>query len=151
MPSVVGKQEEIARQWLREAGFHVHITRQRAPEDRDDEGDRRRRACGRPALPGSTVTLVVSKGPESSPTNDVTASPTTGTLKVEPGPSTCAIWVYVDKAATAGQCPRTLTLSSGHHTIMLWDTTHRVSRSVSVEVKAGQTQAILGQMHDPRP
>jgi len=128
VPQVVGKSEAEATAALAQAGLRA------VPDRRHAEAPAGQViACspkaGDTVAQGSTISLVVSRGPED------------GFLRVDAEPGGNA-WVYVDGGNTRGRCPVTVRLSPGEHSVILWDPESQKRLSFTVEVKSGTTVSV---------
>jgi len=126
MPDVSGKPEQEASRLL--TGMGLQIDRSHRHGDvQKDHVITSVPAAGESIAAGSRVALVISRGPGE------------GFLRVEAEPSDKEIWLYVDGGEPRGQCPATVRLPAGEHSVILWEPIGQTRVTFPVVVQPDQT------------
>jgi len=129
MPDVAGKPEQDASRIL--TGMGLQIARSHRHGDvQKDHVIASVPAAGESITAGSRVALVISSGPGE------------GFLRVEAEPSDREIWLYIDGGEPRGQCPATVRLTAGEHSVILWEPTGQTRVTFPVVVQPDQTLTV---------
>lgn len=129
MPDVVGKPAQEASRLLTGMGLQIAQSHRHGNMQKDQVISSVP-AAGESIRAGSRVALVISSGPAD------------GFLRVEAEPSDKEIWLYVDGGEPRGQCPTTVRLPAGEHSVILWEPTGQTRVTFPVMVQPEQTLTV---------